>query len=433
MLEALYEETKATAVFLLRPNGEQRVANLLKIGDISRALAERGVLTFRAFVCWLAERKDEEAEEAEAATVESGDDFVRLLTIHKAKGLEFPVVILADLAGRRSRGERFIVDRRNKNTAISLGARDHGIQTINYAGLSEYEDLRREAEERRMLYVAMTRARDLLVIPAYFTKGDPPAGSLLSYLVGKIPPPGTREAGMKDVHIFDGTDLDLHWPEPPPFRIAIDPDAPESPEAEAAHLKFEEWKRRRAAVIEHFGRGRSLRAATEGEEPITGAVRGDGALFGRVVHAVLEHADWSRPDTVDEIASREASLEGADADLADRATAIVKQVLSSDLVRRITSADRYYKEVPFAFKEDGTIVEGVIDVVFEESDTISVVDFKTDMVTEDALKERAEAYRNQMETYRAAVARACGKPPKEVILFFLHPMKAVTVSGGEPE
>jgi ATP-dependent helicase/nuclease subunit A len=429
LLNTLYEETKAPVIFLLRPNGEQRVANLLKIGDIARALADRGMLTFRAFVRWLAERKDEEAEEAEAATVESGDDFIRLLTIHKAKGLEFPVVILTDLASRRPGGERFIVDRRSKEIAISLGSKDHGMQTVNYADLSQYEDLRREAEERRMLYVAMTRARDLLVIPAYFTKGDPPPGSLLGYLAGKIPPPGTPDVKtkIKGMHVFDNSILDLQQPERPTFRIPIDPDAPESPEAEASYRRFKVWKEKRARTIENFNCGRNLRAATEEKDIPAGTGPGDGPVFGKIVHTILERVDWAKPDSLDEIASREAATEGADASMARRAADMVRQALASDLVRRITSADRYYKEVPFVFKEDGTIVEGVIDVLFEEDGGIGVVDFKTDNIPKSAVAERAETYRDQMETYRMAVSQACGRSPDEVILFFLHLMEAVVV------
>jgi ATP-dependent helicase/nuclease subunit A len=135
ILRELYKETRAPVVFLLKPGGEQRVHNLLKIGDNARALADRGVSTFRAFVRWLDEREEEEADEAEAATVEAGDDFVRILTVHKAKGLEFPVVFLADLASIKSDREPFIADRRGADIAIQLGGAKKGIETSNYPDL----------------------------------------------------------------------------------------------------------------------------------------------------------------------------------------------------------------------------------------------------------------------------------------------------------
>jgi ATP-dependent helicase/nuclease subunit A len=113
--------------------------------------------------------------------------------------------------------------------------------------------------------------------------------------------------------------------------------------------------------------------------------------------------------------------------MAASAVKTLEKTLKSDLIKRILASDRYYKEVPFAFDENGTIVEGKIDVLFEEKGEITVVDFKTDRVTTSELKERTEHYRPQVETYRQAIAATCGRPPKEVILFFLHPMIAVTV------
>ncbi len=437
LLDTLYAETKALVVFLLRPNGEQRVANLLKIGDIARALADRGVLTFRAFVRWLADRKEEEAEEAEAATVETGDDFVRLLTIHKAKGLEFPMVILTDLAGKRNKGETFVVDRRKGEIAIRVGNKQMGIQTTNYERLSDYEDLRREAEERRLLYVAMTRARDFVVIPAYFaTPGEyPKAGdtkpkSLFHYLAQKIPQPGeTRGAEtLKGMRIFEGSSLDLEPKEPPLFRVPLDPDAPEPAEAEAMCDRLEKWKRRQADRIEWFARGRSLRTATEETEVLPVAGRSGGALFGQLVHRLLERIDWKHPAILEQVAAAEAPAIGADSAMVEEAVEMVRTALASDLMKRIIGADRYYKEVPFTFEDDGTIVEGVIDVLFEDTGKIGIVDFKTDRVPESKLAGKAEEYRPQVETYRRAVTAACGTPPDEVILFFLHPMESVTVS-----
>ena len=112
LLKRLYEATSGLVLFLLKPQGEQRVANLMKIGDVARALDERGMLSFRGFVRWLSEREEEEAEEEEPPTLERGDNFVRLLTIYRAKGLEFPVVILADLAHKAGGREDFIIDRK---------------------------------------------------------------------------------------------------------------------------------------------------------------------------------------------------------------------------------------------------------------------------------------------------------------------------------
>jgi ATP-dependent exoDNAse (exonuclease V) beta subunit len=452
VLRELYRSTKATVVFLLKPGGEQRVHNLVKIGETARALAYRGVNTFRGFVRWLEERHDEEADEAEAATVEAGDNFVRVLTVHKAKGLEFPVVFLADLAGSKSEREPFIVDRRHRDIAMMLGGKDDGIQTMNYTELKDYELRRSEAEERRLLYVAMTRPRDLLVLPVYWSTpreldketGLPRPGQMLSYLADKIPRP--EEADSKSCpegfSIYPTAKLDLEPEEPPALRIK--PSAKTPPVPRRVEKLAADWRSGMESFRNAIARGRGLRTATEqveGERPSSESkVPGsstrtkscDGAAFGRLVHDLLERVDWKEPTLLEAIAHEEVRACGAPGKSGDSAVKMVKAALASDLVGRILKSDRYYKEVPFAFKEcdpdgRGMIVEGMIDVVFEEGGDVSIVDFKTDKIPKGAARERADHYMAQVETYRKALAAACGRPPKEVILFFLHPMIAITL------
>ena len=453
ILRDLYRETRAPVIFLLKPGGEQRVHNLLKIGDIARALADRGVSTFRAFVRWLDERQEEEADEAEAATVEAGDDFVRILTVHKAKGLEFPVVFLADLASLKSDRESFIADRRGADIAIQLGGAARGIQTSNFPDLKAYELLRIEAEERRLLYVAMTRPRDMLVLPVYWAStskrggeldpktGRPREKSLLHYLAGSIPMPGEVKPGalMKGMRLYPTSSLNLEPKEPPALRVRV---TPEKPIAPAAFRKRKaKWDLGAEEFRNALSKGRALRTATEDEAGSGGATpeappaspggspraKGDGARFGSIVHKVLDALDWTDPGNLEALVANEIEAAQAPASMAAPALKTLKKTMKSDLIKRILASDRYYKEVPFAFDENGTIVEGKIDVLFEEDGEITIVDFKTDKVTRGELKERTGRYRSQVDTYRQAIVATCGRPPKEVILFFLHPMVAVAV------
>ena len=102
-LYKVYRDTHLVPLFALRPHGAQRVANLLKLIDIAQALATRGVPTLAALNRFLAQQYVT-GEEEEAFLTEEDDNAVRLLTVHKAKGLEFPVVILADMTDRPGRG-----------------------------------------------------------------------------------------------------------------------------------------------------------------------------------------------------------------------------------------------------------------------------------------------------------------------------------------
>src|SRR5581483_2882610 len=151
----LLDATRAHAGFAIWPTGEQALANVSRLLDLARRAERRGTTSFRAFVEWL-------IEEGEAPMVEESVEGVRLMTVHRAKGLEFPVVILADPTAREVPREpaRWVDAAR-------------GLCALRLAGLTPpdlrahaAEELAHEREEAlRVLYVAATRARDLLVVP----------------------------------------------------------------------------------------------------------------------------------------------------------------------------------------------------------------------------------------------------------------------------
>jgi ATP-dependent exoDNAse (exonuclease V) beta subunit len=157
----LLAEVRAHAGLAMWPTGEQALANALRIVELARAFERRGASSFRAFV----ERLEEEAEQGkseEAPIVEEGTEGVRIMTVHRAKGLEFPVVILADptcaLTGRNPSRH---VDPVKRLWAEPLC---HSVPPDLRDAASD--ELRRDAAEAvRIAYVAATRARDLLVLP----------------------------------------------------------------------------------------------------------------------------------------------------------------------------------------------------------------------------------------------------------------------------
>ena len=179
----LLEATRAHAGFVMRPGGEQALANVLLIAELARRYESGGGLSFRGFV----EQLEDEAlagQAGEASILEEGSDGVRIMTVHRAKGLEFPVVVLADPTCRlhRKTAGRFI------DTA-------RGLCALRLAGwppldLLDHQDLEVERDRQegiRLAYVAATRARDMLVVPAV---GDGPyEGGWLEPLHPAIYPP----------------------------------------------------------------------------------------------------------------------------------------------------------------------------------------------------------------------------------------------------
>jgi len=214
-ITALLDFTRAHVAFVLRPGGEQALANVLHVAELARQYEMDGGMSFRGFVETL-QAKSAAAQAAEAPILEEGSDGVRLMTVHKAKGLEFPVVILADITARLTPHDagRF-VDGERQLCALRIG----GWSPKDLNDNKELELRREQREGERVAYVAATRARDLLVVPAV---GDEP------YTEGWIAPlngaiyPG-EAARRTQVHapacpLFRSRDTVLSRPDGDPAR-----------------------------------------------------------------------------------------------------------------------------------------------------------------------------------------------------------------------
>ena len=198
-ITTLLDETRAYVGFALRRAGEQVLANVLHVAELARQYDLSGGISFRGFVDDLREAA-EQSQSAEAPIVEEGSDGVRLMTVHKAKGLEFPVVVLADITANLAPVEAS----RHLDASSGLCALRIGGWSPRELLLQQPLEQAREREEGiRVAYVAATRARDLLVVPAV---GDEPYDRWIGALNSAIyPPPATA----RDQHAAPGC---------PPFR-----------------------------------------------------------------------------------------------------------------------------------------------------------------------------------------------------------------------
>jgi ATP-dependent exoDNAse (exonuclease V) beta subunit len=179
----LLAATRAHVGFALRRAGEQVLANVLHVAELARQYEMSDGISFRGFIDAL-QQAAEDGQATEAPIVEDGSNGVRLMTVHKAKGLEFPVVILADMTAKIAPSEASRhVDAGRGLCALRIGGwspRDLLLQ-------QPMEQAREREEGVRVAYVAATRARDLLVVPAI---GDQPYdGGWVSPLDGAIFPP----------------------------------------------------------------------------------------------------------------------------------------------------------------------------------------------------------------------------------------------------
>jgi ATP-dependent exoDNAse (exonuclease V) beta subunit len=159
-IQQFLARTRAHAGFAVWPTGEQALANIMRVLDKARRYEARGGISFRGFVDLL-EAEADSAEGADAKVVEEGTDGVRMMTVHSAKGLEFPVVILADLTCKETGAAQRYIDPERRLCAMSVA----GCLPDELLERREEEERRDHEESVRLLYVAATRARDLLVVP----------------------------------------------------------------------------------------------------------------------------------------------------------------------------------------------------------------------------------------------------------------------------
>jgi ATP-dependent helicase/nuclease subunit A len=166
-LNRLLEATRAHAGFAMRPSGEQVLANVLHLCELARSYEVNGGISFRGFI----EQLEEDAEHGqvpEAPILEQGSEGVRIMTVHKAKGLEFPIVILGGITAPLSHED---ADCYIDGPAGLCAVRLEGLMPLELQEHQEEEAARNRAEGVRIAYVASTRARDLLVVPAVADDG----------------------------------------------------------------------------------------------------------------------------------------------------------------------------------------------------------------------------------------------------------------------
>lgn len=467
-LAELLERTRAHAGFAIWPTGEQALANVLRVLDLARkATYTPGVHSFRAFVAAL----DDDAARgkvSEAFVLEEDSAGVRMMTVHRAKGLEFPVVILADPTARPTHTEpsRFVDAQRRLFAAPLCGAAP--------LELSEHRDrvLAQDHEEAvRLLYVATTRARDMLVVPV--VGDDPLADSWLTALSPAVYPPHNRRArpsDLKPTPLPFGKDSVLERPakawNPSPVRpgwhvpeagthevLFFDPAALGLDKDDEAGLRqqkilasddgggdlvsqgrYDAWVAARDALRE-AGSAPSVRVVTPTELKEAGAATGEpvadipvhrtatpregrphGKRYGVLVHALLAEAplDGTHGPLLPALARAHGRSLGATPEEITFAARAAGAALEHALLERARSSTDARREVGITLRApDGRLVEGVVDLAFREADgSTTVVDFKTD-VDEGP---RLASYRVQLGLYAEAIAAATGAPARGVLL-----------------
>jgi ATP-dependent helicase/nuclease subunit A len=159
----------------------------------ARAFGASGGGDLRHFTRWLSESSETEARESDAGVSEETDDLVRMITMHSAKGLEYPIVMLANLSGEPGVRDKALPDAAGNRLHLAVGAKtkDLRFETPGFSAALAKEKGMHQAERLRLLYVATTRARDHLVIPVVGAREK--ASGLLKSLLDSLPADGAED------------------------------------------------------------------------------------------------------------------------------------------------------------------------------------------------------------------------------------------------
>jgi ATP-dependent exoDNAse (exonuclease V) beta subunit len=333
------------------------------------------------------------------------------MTIHAAKGLEFPIVVVTGLGRKpRDRPQLIVSDRATGAVELRLSS---GFETGDWKALNEREKVMQEAERVRMLYVALTRARDHLAVGLFrASKGD------------------ATDAAALDARLRDRPGVDIVATDGLPATIAQV--APEFAvlAADEHRLSEEEWIRGRQEVLAALSSIRSQTATglahaddeagltPERGDDVATSRRGRAATsLGRAVHAVLQLTDLATGENLEALARAQAAAEGIPERAADIAS-LARAALRTDTVQRAATL-RHWREVPVGATVDGTKFEGFIDLLYEEPDgTIVIVDYKTDAVSRAGIDTRMEKYRLQGAVYALLLSEALASRAMRVEFVF---------------
>jgi len=462
------------------PGGSQRQANLRALVDKAIQFQSSQLKGLFSFISYIEAIKKRNVPMGQVKLLGENDDVVRIMTIHKSKGLEFPVVLVGGLGKRfNQESDTYQV---SLHKEIGLGIRfvdkENSCYKKTLVQTAIDQKRRREsmAEELRILYVAFTRAMDKLVLlgtvrdidsamARYAVRGDGDFSGARSYLDFLIPALGKtniicrkwnrkdisfrkEESGHKKNEILRLLSEESQEADEEALRSEID-----------RRLGYKYGHREALRLKSKFAVSELSRLGREEAVPTVAALdspkftrersKFTGAEKGTIIHKVMEKMDFRRMAEVLRDGGRNektAAVQAFAEDLVKREFLTEEEVsaisfskilgfFESAIGRRVCKADKLYREVPFNIMKEISgekiIIQGVIDCYFEEKGKYILLDYKSDYVSdredESEIKRIAEEYRMQIELYREALEKIRGITVEEAYLYLFSLGKEIRI------
>ncbi len=400
LTDQILEKTFLPEVCAVAYDGEQTVEILTRlVQTVSQTLGE-GPVSLGQFLAAAQDVLEHTPQDLNIAPASAGQA-VTVMSVHKSKGLDFPVVILVDLSKKGGANPADKTDFIFSWQYNMYGLRAGKICDANLAFLEEEQRKHERCEEIRTLYVALTRAKDRMVLVADQRTGAEKAAAAFKQ-AGLLPDGAACQVGDAEVQV-PVTYIPYDKPEHFIYRhVTVAAQPPALP-------ALENWRERFAA---RQARYETLRAEQEvspsslTEEYGTGPSVSRAALLGTICHRALQLRFTESEKSAAQIVSQ-AAQEAGQPELETEAAALLDAFYQTDTFARLQTYKLLAAEMPFSFLTPEERVEtGVIDAVFERPDgSIEVIDYKTDHIPASGAPALLEKYRPQLTVYVQAVRK----------------------------
>ena len=493
LLNRIFAITRMDSIYSALADGVDRVENIQAFCKIAASFEGTGKSDLCSFLEHVAA-----LDEKGGVSVEQGAEHgaVTIMSIHKSKGLEFPVVFLCALSREFNTESMRAPVLCDKTLGMGLACVDTE-NRIRYPSIAKYAiasamKAQSISEEMRVLYVAMTRARDRLIMMYTSENLDGELTSIQArmqisnplLLTGDVDCPGKwilyaamHRQEAKQLFDIAGRNPSVHFSENPWSIVVGDGAAASELQQAEGTTKTHELP---AAALERIGKGLQFRyphelatqapskqTATqlkgrdkdrEAEENTAGrrAVVGTwkkpsfvhtdarGTARGTAMHAAMQYINYSVCTDEDGVKGElhrlvhEQFISQQQADMVDSAQ--IAAFFSSNIGRQLTSHSNIIREFKFSILEDGSkyysnmdheriLLQGVVDCAMIHNDGITVIDFKSDRIREEQLDSATEKYRAQLEIYADALSRIYELPVQDAYLYFFELNRFVKIIG----
>lgn len=429
LLRTVREETFLPELCAMAYDGERSLSNLAKLCALAEGYAAEAPSTLGQFLSVAQQLMEDQPDLLKGTVSEESLNAVSVMTVHKSKGLEFPVVILTDI----SHESKETAEKRPKHI-YSWQYNMHGLRAgkvcdVKLAFLEDEQKKHARCEELRILYVALTRAKFKLLVVGNVGKNKKTlAESFMA--AGFYPPIPQGEPNPQTLpKEFVKGDLTVpvhyvQYRDPATFIYTTH----QAPEQEQSEMELTDWQRLFAARQARYQAVLNTPVLTPSAPAprSAGAAQAQALALGTLVHKALELylADESR--NLSRALNRAFALEQADASLRQEAAQLAQSFVQSKTFAPFLQAKLLACEMPFSLvAENGQVVSGEIDAVAQTPQGLWIADYKTDRLEGETPAQAAEKYRAQLDVYRQAAQKIFGVKNVRCSVFFVREFAAV--------